>query len=134
MGVCMCDAHAGPSDAPEAGRQVSRLHWNAPLFDASRADGSVVLIVTNYSLPQCTPELWRNARLRIAADGGANRLFDELPRLVPEQSAEQVRHGLIYNAQWQRSAVLRPKGVTVTCTTLTSLTVHRLAPTLCLTS
>ena len=68
-------------------------HWQA--WDASPSAsscGSLVLIVTNFSLPACTPALWHAASLRLVADGGANRLFDELPRLTGQDTApEQVR-------------------------------------------
>lgn len=61
------------------------------LFGSGEADGSLVVLVLNHELPACTPRLWRAAALRVAADGGANRLYDELPALLPQLSAEQAR-------------------------------------------
>ena len=55
------------------------------------ADASLAVIALNHELPPCTPRLWRAAALRIAADGGANRLYDQLPALLPHLSAEQAR-------------------------------------------
>jgi hypothetical protein len=54
-------------------------------------EGTLLAVVLNYTLPPCTPAVWRAARLRVAADGGVNRLFDELPALLPALSAEQAR-------------------------------------------
>lgn len=49
------------------------------------------LVVLNYVLPKFTPCVWSRARLRICADGGANRLFDDLPGQFPNESADSVR-------------------------------------------
>ena len=52
---------------------------------------ALLAVVLNYALPPCTPAVWAAARLRVAADGGANRLFDELPALLPHRDAEEAR-------------------------------------------
>nr|GMD59430.1 thiamine pyrophosphokinase 1 isoform X1 [Ipomoea batatas] len=49
------------------------------------------LVVLNQSLPRFTHLLWKHARLRVCADGGANRVFDELPQLFPDEDASDVR-------------------------------------------
>lgn len=51
-----------------------------------------VLIVLNRNLPRFTPLLWEHAQLRICADGGANRLYDELPLLFPCEAALTIRN------------------------------------------
>ncbi|PSR85995.1 Thiamine pyrophosphokinase [Actinidia chinensis var. chinensis] len=53
---------------------------------------SYALIVLNQRLPRFTPLLWTKARLRICADGGANRVFDELPQLFPRENVQDVRN------------------------------------------
>jgi hypothetical protein len=58
---------------------------------AGEAEAGLAVIVLNHELPPCTPRLWRAAALRVAADGGANRLYDELPALLPQLSAQQAR-------------------------------------------
>ncbi|KAK6154194.1 hypothetical protein DH2020_013833 [Rehmannia glutinosa] len=50
-----------------------------------------VLVVLNRCLPRFTPLLWKHAQLHICADGGANRLYDELPLLFPEEDAVAIR-------------------------------------------
>jgi hypothetical protein len=50
------------------------------------------LLVLNYHLPAVTPALWQRATRRFCADGGANRLFDELPALLPGEDAAEVRY------------------------------------------
>ncbi|XP_041995513.1 thiamine pyrophosphokinase 1-like isoform X2 [Salvia splendens] len=50
-----------------------------------------VLVVLNRDLPRFTPLLWKNAQICICADGGANRLYDEMPLLFPDETALAVR-------------------------------------------
>ncbi|KAL0320505.1 UNVERIFIED_CONTAM: Thiamine pyrophosphokinase, partial [Sesamum radiatum] len=49
------------------------------------------LLVLNRRLPRFTPLLWKHAQLRMCADGGANRLYDELPLLFADEDALAVR-------------------------------------------
>ncbi|KAB2015801.1 hypothetical protein ERO13_D08G052500v2 [Gossypium hirsutum] len=49
------------------------------------------LVVLNQTLPRFAPLLWKHAQLRLCADGGANRVFDEMPLLFPEEDASDVR-------------------------------------------
>ncbi|PSS06223.1 Thiamine pyrophosphokinase [Actinidia chinensis var. chinensis] len=53
---------------------------------------SYALIVLNQRLPRFTPLLWTKAQLRICADGGANRVFDELPQLFPHEDVLDIRN------------------------------------------
>lgn len=57
-------------------------------------DGPVqtyALIVLNQHLPRFTPLLWEHAQFRICADGGANRLYDELPSFFPDEDVLSIR-------------------------------------------
>ncbi|MEW5304320.1 MAG: hypothetical protein WDW36_006938 [Sanguina aurantia] len=47
------------------------------------AAGNLYLVALNYTLPRPTLRLWSTASYRICADGGANRLFDEMGTLLP---------------------------------------------------
>lgn len=75
-------------------------HWTD--FSLNGSDGmrhahegdlqqTLVLIVLNYHLPSFAPVLWQQVRLRVCSDGGANRLFDDLPDLLPHEDKESVR-------------------------------------------
>jgi hypothetical protein len=73
------------------------------------AEAGLMVLVLNHELPPCTPRLWRAAALRVAADGGANRLYDELPALLPQLSAQQARRAARASAQ-SPHARTRPAG------------------------
>jgi hypothetical protein len=51
----------------------------------------LVLVLLNYHLPRFTPILWDQASLHVCADGGANRLYDELPLWFPDDDPADVR-------------------------------------------
>ncbi|KAE8009507.1 hypothetical protein FH972_005939 [Carpinus fangiana] len=49
------------------------------------------LVVLNQRLPRFTPLLWDCAHLHLCADGGANRVYDEMPLLFPDEDPSDVR-------------------------------------------
>lgn len=57
-----------------------------------RSPPNYALIVLNQNLPRFMPLLWEHAKLRVFADGGANRAYDELPQFFPHEDALDVRH------------------------------------------
>ncbi|CAK9209311.1 unnamed protein product [Sphagnum troendelagicum] len=57
-----------------------------------RSESTLVLILLNYHLPCFTPQLWGQVSLRVCTDGGANRLYDELPLLFPSDDPADIRH------------------------------------------
>uniref|UniRef100_A0A453GG00 Thiamin pyrophosphokinase catalytic domain-containing protein n=2 Tax=Aegilops tauschii subsp. strangulata TaxID=200361 RepID=A0A453GG00_AEGTS len=52
---------------------------------------SYAVVVLNQRLPRFAPLLWTRARLRVCADGGANRVFDGMPDLLPGEDPDEVR-------------------------------------------
>eukprot|EP01026_Neomeris_dumetosa_P047088 TRINITY_DN4032_c0_g1_i1.p1 TRINITY_DN4032_c0_g1~~TRINITY_DN4032_c0_g1_i1.p1 ORF type:complete len:331 (-),score=26.49 TRINITY_DN4032_c0_g1_i1:502-1494(-) len=52
------------------------------------------VIACNYTLPRATPPIWHNAMFRLCADGGANRIYEQLPHLV-QYEEEEDNPGLI---------------------------------------
>ncbi|GJN16838.1 hypothetical protein PR202_gb03862 [Eleusine coracana subsp. coracana] len=68
---------------------------------ADAAATTYALIVLNQRLPRFAPLLWARARLRLCADGGANRVFDGMPQLLPDEDLAEVRK------RWLRESQLR---------------------------
>ena len=54
-------------------------------------DAADELLILNYHLPAVTPHLWHRARRHFCADGGANRLYDELPAMLPHLHPDDAR-------------------------------------------
>ncbi|GAQ89409.1 thiamin pyrophosphokinase [Klebsormidium nitens] len=75
------------------------LEHRSDFFKATKqVNQDHVLIVLNYSLPSFVPLLWEQSRLRVCADGGANRIYDELPRIFQEEEESAVRARYIPDA------------------------------------
>lgn len=52
---------------------------------------NVAVIVCNWELPKISRVVLRHARVCVCADGGANRLYDQVPRLFPDKDPDKVR-------------------------------------------
>ncbi|PWZ33998.1 Thiamine pyrophosphokinase 1 [Zea mays] len=63
----------------------------APSDPSGAAPTTYALVVLNQRLPRFAPLLWSRARLRVCADGGANRVFDGMPELLAGEDPAEVR-------------------------------------------
>ncbi|ESQ36645.1 hypothetical protein EUTSA_v10008492mg [Eutrema salsugineum] len=72
------------------------FHSSCFLLPSIPTDGTsatrYALVVLNQNLPRFTPLLWEHAKLRLCADGGANRIYDELPLFFPHEDALVIRN------------------------------------------
>ncbi|KAI7840907.1 hypothetical protein COHA_005435 [Chlorella ohadii] len=50
----------------------------------------LAVVLLNWTLPGLTPQLWHRAVVRVCADGGANRLYDELPAMLPGETPDAL--------------------------------------------
>ena len=62
------------------------------LGDDARSATEDALLILNYHLPAVTSHVWKlvHARRCVCADGGANRLYDELPELLAKASEAPI--------------------------------------------
>ncbi|KAJ9696485.1 hypothetical protein PVL29_008621 [Vitis rotundifolia] len=70
-------------------------HSSAFLLPSIPDDGpppTYALVVLNQRLPRFTPLVWKHAQLRLCADGGANRVYDEMPGLLADEDGNDVRN------------------------------------------
>ena len=60
------------------------------LGDDARSATEDALLILNYHLPAVTSHVWKlvHARRCVCADGGANRLYDELPEMLAKASSK----------------------------------------------
>ena len=79
------DTARGPTRRFVTDFLTSRAPSLDPPTDAPRrSDSADELLILNYKLPCVAPHLWHRCERRYCADGGANRLFDDMPRLFPD--------------------------------------------------
>ncbi|KAH9610298.1 hypothetical protein KSS87_023418 [Heliosperma pusillum] len=73
--------------------EVSIMHHTAGFLLPTLPSDSLnyALIILNQRLPRFAPLLWKHAKIRLCADGGANRLFDEMPLFFPDLNPIDVR-------------------------------------------
>lgn len=79
-----------PPTGPAMVHSSSFLLPSFPAPPAGSAD-AYALVVLNQRLPRFAPLLWNRAQVRLCADGGANRVFDGMPDLLPGQDPDEVR-------------------------------------------
>ncbi|CAM8926295.1 unnamed protein product [Rhodiola kirilowii] len=76
-------------------KAVVEMWLNLPGLVANGGDDVLspkyALVVLNQSIPRFTPLLWQHAEIRLCADGGANKVFDEMPLMFPDEDAAEVR-------------------------------------------
>jgi len=87
-------AHIGPAAIPDPGVMKHITDYSIVKSSGKGEENprrKIGLVLLNYHLPRFTPLLWDQSCLRVCADGGANRLFDELPLLFPKDDPDIVR-------------------------------------------
>ncbi|GMH03943.1 hypothetical protein Nepgr_005782 [Nepenthes gracilis] len=69
------------------------------------------LVVLNQPIPRFTPLLWNHSQLRVFANGGANRVYDELPRLFPHEDALDIRgrKAKVTCVEWHHATARTPQ-------------------------
>ncbi|KAL9684479.1 hypothetical protein QQ045_021919 [Rhodiola kirilowii] len=74
-------------------KAVVEMWLNLPGLVANGGDDVLspkyALVVLNQSIPRFTPLLWQHAEIRLCADGGANKVFDEMPLMFPDEDAAE---------------------------------------------
>ncbi|KAL6766471.1 TPK1 [Auxenochlorella protothecoides x Auxenochlorella symbiontica] len=65
--------------------------------DAASSDRPLAAVLLNWTLPSLAARVWQRATLRICADGGANRLYDELrgPSHASDSAPMPLPHAII---------------------------------------
>uniref|UniRef100_A0ACD5TGJ8 Uncharacterized protein n=1 Tax=Avena sativa TaxID=4498 RepID=A0ACD5TGJ8_AVESA len=80
---------------PSPPEKPAMSHSSAFLLPSSTTPAgsaeAYAVVVLNQRLPRFAPLLWDRAQVRVCADGGANRVFDGMPELLPGQDADDVR-------------------------------------------
>ncbi|XP_048536070.1 thiamine pyrophosphokinase 3-like isoform X2 [Triticum urartu] len=78
-----------------AGARPAMSHSSAFLLPSSATPAAsadaYAVVVLNQRLPRFAPLLWDRAQVRVCADGGANRVFDGMPELLPGHARDDVR-------------------------------------------
>lgn len=87
---------AASETASALDRHVLDSAFLAP--DPALPSRPLAAVVLNWTLPTLTASVWQRAVLRVCADGGANRLHDELPGMLPGESVADVRERFLPDA------------------------------------
>lgn len=90
--TAMEGAEAAAAPMPLTRQPGAGEHFTSEfLYPEAALSTPTFLVVLNYTLPKALPWLWHRARHRVCADGGANRLFDELPAMLPTEDPNALR-------------------------------------------
>lgn len=61
------------------------------LNESNDENSPYALVVLNYHMPSITLRLWSRACICICADGGANQLYDSIPKMLPHEDPIEAR-------------------------------------------